>query len=234
MRRQEQRTCEGDRVVVQKLNRRPNNRKRMFRYTSTKPIRLYYPHTSECDDSFSFNSIHFYQNDGICCKEFKLMVYCSICDVSVSVSYIFYFRFVYKDSALRKINDRVSLSHNHKDILEKLIRVKCDAAGKDFYVNGSNIASIEDRKCVGMKLSDDVLCGLCDSPGVSSQYENHPADDVDIKRLTNLPNHYGKHTELRKTESVDIVIAAEQIYNATLDAINELEKSDLFEKNKVP
>lgn len=208
----------------------------MFRYTSTRPIRLYYPYTSGDKTPFSFHDINFIEQDGICCKEFKIRIYCSICDVSVYVpiQYSTYWRFIYKNDILQKINNSISLSHNHNNILEKLVRIKCDAAGKDFYIDGKNIASIDDRKCIGLNLSSDVLCGLCGASGISSQYETHPVNDVNIRCLTNLVAHYREHTELRKTESVDIVLAAEQIYNAATIIINELIASDLYKENKIP
>ncbi len=54
----------------------------------------------------------------------------------VPVSCGFYYKYYNDRKILCKINDRVTLSHNHNNILDKLVRVKCDVAGKDFIYTG--------------------------------------------------------------------------------------------------
>lgn len=204
----------------------------MFRYTSSDPAHLNYSYNLGPQCEISFCNIAPAVLDGICCKEFRLRIQCYICDVDVlvPVSCKFYYKYSYDSKLLCRINDRIALSHNHNNILDKLVRVKCDVAGKDFYINGKNIASIEDRTCVGLNLSNDVMCGLCNTPGISALNEVHPPNDVNVMRLSNLMGHYRKHqSELRETESVDIALAAEQIYNSVLEITKELDRPDILE-----
>lgn len=205
----------------------------MFRYTSSNPAHLNYSYNLGPRCEISFCNINFIVLEGVCCREFRLRIQCYICDVDVlvPVSCGFYYKYYNDRKILCKINDRVTLSHNHNNILDKLVRVKCDVAGKDFYINGKNIASIEDRTCVGLNRVNDVLCGLCNAPGISVLNEGHPPNDVNIRHLSNLMGHYSKHqSELRKTESVNIVLAAEQIYNSALEIIKELDHPDLIKE----
>ncbi len=163
---------------------------------------------------YSFMRIDIVKNDGICCKDFYVKIECTLCGISVKLHVSAKFRWnFYSDAVAGQFMERLDAIHSHKNITDKLVRVKCDADGKDFYIKADGVASIDDPICPNLNYEEDVLCGYCNKPKICDRYYHYDKLGEVNLFASSVYYHYNEHSEELKSEAYDAVNSIHDIIN---------------------